>query len=383
MYLFERLIWSHRTQSQDKRDCSDEELRKEFGPSKVRIDPNAKGWGIHDRIEVEPTDAGSLYAFNDTYLDVRAAFQEEKRGLITFGFFGLFGVWFYFLFWSLSLYPGFYILVLGRTPWGRPIQTGDYFFIGIFFILGCGVLYLIFKYAWPWIRTELFTQRHLVARFNHRARQVYLNRPGYAGGVVALAWDAASPAIQPGDPDHMGSAGFLAVAFPQERSGVDFSDFMFLGRPMRGNREIEGLWEYIRRYMEEGPQAVPKPKRLLPLFPWPLEPVRATLRFMSPMWRRSGKAVALVTGLLLSPLLVLHAFCHWISLLLCWRPRWPKEIREAGRPGKPVPKLTTLEDFGPELAERIRYNDQKDNEAVKPKRRRRKKPAAEDAGMGG
>lgn len=378
MYLFERFAWSHRTQFREKRDQWDEVQKREFGPSKIRIDPDAKQWGVHDRIEVEPTDAESLYARNDTYLDVRAAFQEEKRGLITFGFFGLFGVWFYFLFWKLSLHPGFYILVLGRTPWGRPIQTGDYFFIGLFLLLGCGILYLVFKYAWPWIRTELFTQRHLVARFNRKTRQVYLNRPRYAGGKVTLAWEAASPGIQPDDPDHMGMAGFLLVAFPTERSGADFSDFVFLGRPMRGNREIEGLWEYVRRYMEEGPQAVPRPKRLLPLWPSPVEPVRATLRFMSPMWRRSGKVVALATGLVLSPLLILHAFCHWVSLLLCWRPYWPKEMREAGRPGKPVPKLTELADFGPELAERIRYNDQKDDESVKPRRRRRKKPVVEN-----
>lgn len=383
MYLFERLIWSHRTQSREKRDSSDEELRKEFGPSKVRIDPDTKGWGIHDRIEVKPTDAGSLYAFNDTYVDVRAAFQEEKRGLIAFGFLSMFGLINGYAFAGIT-FPAIYGLAFGSNYYsGATLNLEAYIAFPLLIIMWLGVNFVIFKYAWPWVRVELFTQRHLIARFNRKTRQVYVNRPHYAGGNVTLAWNAASPAIQPDDPDHMGGAGFLAVAFPQERSGVDFSDFMFLGRPMRGNREIEGLWEYIRRYMEEGPQAVPKPKRLLPLFPWPLEPVRATLRFMSPMWRRSGKAVALLTGLLLSPLLVLHAFCHWISLLLCWRPRWPKEIREAGRPGKPVPKLTTLEDFGPELAERIRYNDQKDNEAVKPKRRRRKKPADEDAGMGG
>lgn len=378
MYLFERLIWSHRTQSQENRDRSDDELRKEFGPNKVRIDPDAKNWGIHHRVEVEPTDAESLYACNDTYLDVRAAFQEEKRGLITFGFFSLVGVFGYYLFWSLTLNPGFHILFLGTTPWDRPIQTGDYFAVGIFFVLGCGVLYLLVKYAWPWIRTELFTQRHLVARFNRKTRHVYVNRPGYAGGKVTLAWEAASPAIQPDDPDHMGMAGFLAVAFPEERSGVDFSDFIFLGRPMRGNREIEGLWEYIRRYMEEGPQAVPRPKRLLPLWPSPVEPVRATFRFMSPMWRRSGKVVALMTGLVLSPLLIFHAFCHWVSLLLCWRPYWPRQMREAGRPGKPVPKLTELADFGPELAERIRYNDKKDEEKTVYTRRRRKKSAEAD-----
>src|SRR5690606_30027373 len=176
-------------------------------------------------------------------------------------------------------------------------------------------------------------------------------------------------------PDHLGVGGFLVLVFSNKRSPSDFEDVAFLGRPMSGNREIEGFWEYIRRYMEDGPEAVPKPKRLLPLWPSPVEAVRATLRFMSPMWRASGKPVALLTGLVLSPLLALHAFCHWISLLLCWKPRWPKEIREAGLPGRPIPKLTEIDDFGPELAERIRYNDRKDEERAKPKRRRPRKAA--------
>lgn len=373
MYLIERLIWAHRTQPRGRRDRLDEDLAKEFGPSHIIYDPEAKAWGIHESVGARPYDAGSLYAVNDIFLDVRSAFQEEKRGLITFGFLGLFGVWLYFIVWKLCLHPGFYILFLGRTPWARPIQVGDYIFVWALFVCSCLVFWAFFKYAWPWVRVEVFTQRHLIARFNRQTRQVYLNRPSYAGGNVVLAWESAVAAIDPDEPDHLGIGGFLAVVFSKKNGPSDFEDFVFLGRPMRGNREIEGLWEYIRRYMEDGPDAVPKPKRLLPLWPSPVEAVRATFRFISPMWRSSSKLVALLTGLVLSPLLVLHALCHWISLLLCWRPYWPKEIREAGLPGKPVPRLTEIDDFGPELAKRIRYNDRKDEGSTKPKRRRKKK----------
>lgn len=375
MYLFEKLMWSHRTQSPESRDARDDGGPSKVGVGRVSFDAGKKDWGVDDRLGVEASDAESVYTSNEVYLEVRAGFQEERRGLITFALIGIFGVWFYFLFWSLSLYPGLHIFFLGKTPWGRPIQVGDYFVVALFFVLGCVVIWLFFKYAWTWVRVELFTQRHLVARFNRKTQQVYLNRPSDAGGNVVLAWESAVAAIDPDEPDHLGMGGFLVLVFSNKRSPSDFEDVAFLGRPMSGNREIEGFWEYIRRYMEDGPEAVPKPKRLLPLWPSPVEAVRATLRFMSPMWRASGKPVALLTGLVLSPLLALHAFCHWISLLLCWKPRWPKEIREAGLPGKPIPKLTEIDDFGPELAERIRYNDRKDEERAKPKRRRTKKAA--------
>lgn len=45
-----------------------------------------KVWEYYEPVSDLPTDAESLYDFNDDYVDVRAAFQEEKRGLITFGF---------------------------------------------------------------------------------------------------------------------------------------------------------------------------------------------------------------------------------------------------------------------------------------------------------
>ncbi|NWB92591.1 hypothetical protein [Pseudomonas agarici] len=50
---------------------------------------------------------------------------------------------------------------------------------------------------------------------------------------------------------------------------------------MHGNQELVGFWAFIRGYMEEGPQTVPKPKRLLTLRPTPIELVLATLRYMS------------------------------------------------------------------------------------------------------
>ncbi|MGV8865049.1 MAG: DUF6708 domain-containing protein [Pseudomonas sp.] len=200
----------------------------------------------------------------------------------------------------------------------------------------------------------------MIARFNRITRQVYVHRPDYAGGIITLPWDAALAAVNPEDPDYTGIGGFLALGFPAEHTGAGYGEILFLGRPMRGNNELVGFWEYIRRYMEEGPQAVPKPKRLLPMAPTPIEPIRATWRFMSPFWRGNGKIFVLITSLLLSPLMLLHALCHWISLLLCWTPRWPKEIAEAGQPGKPIPKLTTADDFGPEIAACLRYNSMKD-----------------------
>jgi len=34
---------------------------------------------------------------------------------------------------------------------------------------------------------------------------------------------------------------------------------------------------------------------------------------------------------LLLPVMLIHATGHWLSLLLCYEPRFPREIEEAGR----------------------------------------------------
>lgn len=75
---------------------------------------------------------------------------------------------------------------------------------------------------------------------------------------------------------------------------------------------------------------------------------------MKPSWHNGDKGMVLTFALLLSPLLLMHSICHWLSLLLCWPTWWPRIIRRAGLPGAPVPKLTTADDYGPEMAAKLR-----------------------------
>lgn len=74
------------------------------------------------------------------------------------------------------------------------------------------------------------------------------------------------------------------------------------------------------------------------------------------------------------PAFVIIGTGHWLSLLLCWRPRWPKVIREAGTPGKPVPPVTTLSDYPQAIQERLLANA--DRWQLKPGRRPTKNRAS-------
>lgn len=369
MYLFEWGIWSIRSESPEKKAHEEAQIEKAFGPSYMKefLGPEPQDddagveWGPDNRASEQPSDADAFYEINDIFIEARAAWQEEKRGFITFltlGFgYGIGVLFFGWVYWQLLR-----LTLYGETTGGRTADdVGAWLLLSFFGLVGIGVGYLVWKYAFKFIRTELFTQRHLLIRFNRETRQVYLHRPKYAGGIVVLPWEATVAAINPDLPDSQGMGDSLALGWPTERTDAGYDEMAFVGPPLDGNREMEGLWEYIRRYMEEGPQSVPKPKSLRARIPWPWDSLKASLHFMRPMWRRGGGVWVVLMLVLLSPLILLHSASHWVSMLLCWRPRWPREIREAGQPGKPVPKLTVAEDFGPEIGQYLRANAERNS----------------------
>ncbi|MCY1407266.1 hypothetical protein D9M71_225610 [compost metagenome] len=152
-------------------------------------------------------------------------------------------------------------------------------------------------------------------------------------------------------------------------TGLPHLHLAFVGKTADGTSDIVNLWEFIRRYMEEGPQSVPAPKKLLGKVPWPWQSAMASLSFFRPLWRAGLRWQVACWVVVTSPALLIHAAGHWISLLLCWEPRWPRIIREAGLPGKPVPPLSTAADWPPLPTVA----------PAKPKPRRARKPRKVDA----
>jgi len=147
-------------------------------------------------------------------------------------------------------------------------------------------------------------------------------------------------------------------------------EMALLGKQGQGGSELRDEWEFIRRYMEDGPQAVPRP-RLSTQLPSPVQAFSAQFEGLGRFFRKSSWLFKVVL-LLVCPAFVIIGTGHWLSLLLCWRPRWPKVIREAGMPGKPVPAVTTLSDYPPEIQERLLANA--DRWHLKPGKRPEKKP---------
>ena len=290
---------------------------------------------------------GPVYACNDTYLELRCGGMEDKRGFISLLtivlMFFLVGSWIDFdgrLVWAVISGSG--------TVYGRALSIGDLFMFLVGTSLTGGALWLYFKYAFRFSRLELLTSRHLLIRFNRMTRQVFLHRPASCGGILVLPWDGVLT-------EEVAGFSLTMGWFPGDSTDLPFPTLVFIGRPSSRLSDLQSEWEFIRRYMDEGGvQAVEKPRisSQLPL-PWPA--FTAQFDALGPFLRNSGPVVWLGC-LLISPAFVILGLSHWASLLLCWRPRWPRIIREAGQPGKPVPAFTTVEDYPPDVRAQLLAN---------------------------
>ncbi|MBN3842130.1 MULTISPECIES: DUF6708 domain-containing protein [Burkholderia] len=345
MYFIERGIWAIQNDPRERGEL-EANMARALKKEKMERDEGGESLpGINDRVSEFPCADGSIYAFNDIYIELYAGALQDKRGSITILTMMLISiVW---IFGSLAIGLGT-VWFTGVHYWlGTPAVVMDYIASIIIGLLVIGILWVVYKYLWRFIRLENFVQRRLLIRFNRVTRQVYLHRPGYAGGLATLAWDQVSPEPAVGLPEWRGTGTQLMLAWTNDMTGLPYFHIMLVGKVANGTSDIVNLWEFIRRYMEEGPQSVPRPKKLLGKVPWPWLSLQAPWSFFKPFWRGGLTRGVLLWTVLLLPVMLLHATLHWISLLLGWEPRWPRIIREAGLPGKPVPPLSTAADWPP------------------------------------
>ncbi|MBX6692076.1 hypothetical protein I8746_20980 [Pseudomonas sp. USTB-Z] len=370
MYLIEWGFWQMATQPEAARRTYEAGMT----PAEKRAHRDFYEGDLNEEIHFcqvseAPLIRGPVYAFNETYIEMRCGGSEEKRGLITLVTIG-------------GVLPG---IIFGTgiavgSIWLDITQPYSISFIALLLTAllasaSGAALYFYLKYGVKISRLEMLTSRHLLIRFNRITQQVHLHRPSYCGGIVTFPWKTTgSTGIRPED-DSLSVGIRLGLIWHPSRTGLPHMEMALLGKQGQGGSELRDEWEFIRRYMEEGPHAVPRP-RLSTQLPSPIQAFSAQFEGLGRFFRKSSWLFK-VALLFVWPAFVIIGTGHWLSLLLCWRPRWPKVIREAGLPGKPVPPVTTLSDYPPAIQARLLANA--DRWQLKPGKRPAKKPRKRSA----
>lgn len=328
MYYFEWLIY-------DDRATVDYEALARRTDAQILKNEKIPPIRINQKVSTKITSNDSLYSYNSTYIDVRTP-NDEKRGLITLMIGGCGAILLWLL--GMTIHYAFRDILAGYKGDQIPLVAFDYILLGGIPLIPLTALYFYVKYAFRYLRLEVFTARRLIVRFNRITRKIYLLRPNHLGGIVALDWGTAEVCIDPKMSELNGTGGFVVLGWDKESHSVrdihgnlkDDFEITFVGKPTRNASELLAFWEYIRRYMEYGPEAAPKPKKLIGKFPWPWRSFMAVWRLDSHFVKAPKLWFFVIIYSLLVPLIVVHACAHWVSLLLCYEPKFPRNIEEAG-----------------------------------------------------
>ncbi|WP_137926371.1 DUF6708 domain-containing protein [Cupriavidus sp. 2SB] len=279
----------------------------------------------HDEHAAErPISNLSVFKKNDTYLEVCGQF-EAHRGLLGFAL-GAIPTW--VIVYSISELLAIALDLVYFMVTDEPVRLGDYIFTLIFrSLILWAILWACIRFALPLIRRDYFTSRRTVIRFNRVTRKVYVHQPPHAGGIQIHDWDGATALLDDAVPDH--GDGRLLMGW-QDTEGEKATGLIFVGRAAGNAARGRAWWEYIRRYMEEGPHSVPRPRLRLWKGVWPhmslleifyIYPER--LIHGGPLWW------LLLIGL--APIDLARAALHWLAMLLCIEPKFPPEIEHAGQ----------------------------------------------------
>ncbi|MBZ5790728.1 hypothetical protein K8353_11480 [Burkholderia contaminans] len=175
-------------------------------------------------------------------------------------------------------------------------------------------LVLLIGYHW---KQDMWDCTYKPIRLVRSTRKVHVFQHNGPGGVWSLDWDKLVFCLKKGGLN-WGVLGYL----PDANKQVTHAFYLGAVMPVhpKGIGPDEPLlahWEYLRRYMEEGPGSVPVPDLLLPI-----ENRREPFLYgVYRLWQMFGPF-----AVLFAPVTTLAGLFRWIAMRMSRLPRWPAEV---------------------------------------------------------
>jgi hypothetical protein len=263
-----------------------------------------------NRLDVAPTYACSMIRVNETYVEVVDKFYAAKgfAAIVT-----LLGIP---MLVALALLEGKLFIVDGLFGEAYDHKVVTYVG-GSGFVLGIAVL----AFALWVLLKEAFCYTHYPIRFNRKTRMVHVFR--FNGTVMSVPWDTLFFTLGRCN-RFFGIQTWDVRAHVLDSDGTTVRETFSLA--MAEAQHIVPLyWEYVRRYMEEGPQAV---LALTPVY-LPISKRRESWRFGLMRLALDGPWAVVV--MIMLPLYLPMSLGRWFAMRTSKIPVWPKEIEEPCR----------------------------------------------------
>lgn len=257
----------------------------------------------------ESNERHCVISSNSTYLDIidrryrqRGMIATTLSTLVCTGM-ALFGLW----------------LLVTWVPSARPDGRIDLWLVAIILVLFVGQLPVMYHYTFG---KDFFSYKYYPIRFNRRTRMVHAYTDGGPDGVISVPWEEAYFHLGHGEGEK-----YLRDIRCHVMDGEMVKKTFAVGHYFDDPAVIKQIWEYIRRYMDEGPAAVVNP------------PEKPQINLsVADTWKNCYLTVLISLGegllpyrVVLMPLVLPLAACRWLVFKTSKAPSWPKHIIEESR----------------------------------------------------
>lgn len=271
-----------------------------------------------ERLEVEPHYHLAVTRLNSTYLECVDKYYEWKGSLSFWMILVL------ILCVSVGIAVPYVLFIQSWDEIYQHRQTEALLVVALVFALFTPLFWLA---AWGLLK-ESFAYTHYPIRLNRKNRNVYVFR--LDGSVLVAPWDETFFTLGRGNRRY-GYQNWDIRGHVLDADGVTVKETFAFAMDWEEIKDIHRHWEYLRRYMEDGPQA------LLEYTPVYLPIVDRYETFSFGFLRLVFNFPGLISVWLLAPVFFLFSLGRYIAMRTSDIPVWPAKIEAACaiEPGDP------------------------------------------------
>ena len=272
-----------------------------------------------EKLKIEPFYQLSVIRMNSTYLESIDKFYSWKGALTGF------------LLIPIVMFAGFLgYIAIDAIPQISTSDDGRFYFWAI-----AGVSALVLPFLYWLVRLlhkESFAWTHYPIRLNRKTRMVYVFRTN--GTVLSVPWDEVIFTL-----GGAGGSGLIQNwdlrGHVLDKDGNTVQESFTFSMVSNNKDDLYQLWEFIRRYMEEGPQDLYKQVE----FCMPVSEKRESYFFGLKRLIVNFKGQPFLQTMMM-PFFLLYSIGRVFSMWTSRIPKWPQEAENACRvePGDPYIK---------------------------------------------